>query len=154
LKESDSLQKSLVKAVSATMENIAFEELEVLPDPVTIPGEIVSFSLQVVAPYLLLARIEIPKKLATRLTRTIYRDAEKEITDVLLDDTVGELLNTIIGTMMGDLTLGERIFEMGLPQKITGEKDVPSGNARRNFFRVEKFPFCIEIYGDAFVEPQ
>ncbi len=153
MKESDSLQKSLVRAVLATMENIAFEEPEVLPGPINITGETVSFSLQVVSPYLLLARIEIPNELAARLTRTIYRDAEKEITGVLLDDTVGELLNTIIGTMMGDLTLGERIFEMGLPQKITGEKDVPSGNARRNFFRIEKIPFCLEIYGDAFVEP-
>lgn len=154
MKESDSLQEALVKAVLATMENIAFEEPEVLPDPVNISGETVSFSLQVVSPYLLLTRIEIPKKLAVKLTRTIYRDAEKEITDALLDDTVGEFLNTIIGTMMGDLTLGERIFEMGLPQKITGEKETPSGNVRRIFFRIEEFPFCIEIYGDAFVEPE
>jgi len=154
LKESDSLQKPLVKAVLATMENIAFEEPEVLPDPVNISGETVSFSLQVVSPYLLLTRIEIPKKLAVKLTKTIYRDAEKEITDALLDDTVGEFLNTIIGTMMGDLTLGERIFEMGLPQKITGEKETPSGNVRRIFFQIEEFPFCIEIYGDAFVDPE
>ena len=99
-----------------------------------------------------MTRLEIPKKLAVKLTRTIYRDDEKEITDMLIDDTVGEFLNTIIGTMMGDLTLGERIFEMGLPQKSSGEKEIPSGDVRRVFFRIEEFPFCIEIYGEAFVE--
>lgn len=153
LKENDSLQKSLVKAVLATIENIAFEEPEVLPGPVDISGEKVSFALQVVSPYLLLTRLAMPKKLAMHLTKTIYRDDEKQITDTLLDDTVGEFLNTIIGTMMGDLTLGERIFEMGLPQKIT-EKDVrPHGNVRKVFFVIEELPFCIEIFGEAFIEP-
>jgi hypothetical protein len=153
LKKSDSLQKSLVKAVLTSMENIAFEEPEILSAPVDIKGETVSFSLQVVSPYLLTTRLEIPKELAIKLTRTIYRDDEKEITDVLVDDTVGEFLNTIIGTMMGDLTLGERIFEMGLPQKSKEKKETQSGDVRRFFFRIEEFPFFIEIHGDAFVEP-
>ena len=123
-----------------------------MPDPVNISGETVSFSLQVVSPYLLLTRIEIPKKLAVKLTKTIYRDAEKEITDALLDDTVGEFLNTIICTMMGDLTLGERIFEMGLPQKITREERTSGKNVREFFFRIEEIPFCVSIDGDAFVD--
>lgn len=154
MKEHDSLEKSLVKAVFTTMESIAFEEPTVLPSAADIPGETVSFSLQVVSPYLLLTRVRMPKELAAKLTRTIYRDDEKEITEALLDDTVGEFLNTIIGTMMGDLTLGERIFEMGLPQKITAEKEIPAGNIRRVFFRIEDFAFSIEVIGDAFVEPE
>jgi len=154
LKESDPLQQSLIKAVLATMENIAFEEPEVLPGPADFAGETISFSLQVVSPYLLLTRIEISKKLAAKLTRTIYRDDEKIITDGLLDDTVGELLNTIIGTMMGDLTLGERIFEMGLPQKTDGRKETPAGIVRRIFFRIEGDVFYVEIFGDAFVEAE
>jgi hypothetical protein len=56
----------------------------------------------------------MPKELVIKLIKTIYRDDEKEIADSLLNDTVGEFLNTIIGTMMGNLTMGERIFEMGL----------------------------------------
>lgn len=153
MKKSDSLQKSLVKAVLTSMENIAFEEPEILSAPVDIKGETVSFSLQVVSPYFLTTRLDIPKELAIKLTRTIYRDDEKKITDVLVDDTVGEFLNTIIGTMMGDLTLGERIFEMGLPQKSKEKKENQSGDVRRIFFRIEEFPFFIEIHGDAFVEP-
>ena len=153
LKKSDSLQKSLVKAVLTSMENIAFEEPEILSAPVDIKGETVSFTLQVVSPYLLTTRLEIPKELAIKLTRTIYRDDEKEITDVLIDDTVGEFLNTIIGTMMGDLTLGERIFEMGLPQKSKEKKENQPEDVLRIFFRIEEFPFFIEIHGDAFVEP-
>ena len=152
LKESDSLQKSLIKAVLVTMENIAFEEPEVLSEPVDISGETISFYLKVVSPYLLLTAVTMPRELAVRLTKTIYRDDEKEVTDALLDDSVGEFLNTIIGTMMGDLTLGERIFEMGLPERIKGPKEVPSENIRKNFFRIEEFPFYIEICGDAFIE--
>ena len=154
MKESDSLQESLIKAVLVTMESVAFEEPEVLAEPVEITGETILFSLQVVSPYLLSTAVVIPKALAVRLTRTIYRDDEKEITESLLDDTVGEFLNTIIGTMMGDLTLGERIFEMGLPRKINDIKEVQSGKIRSICFRIEEFPFCVEIYGDAFIESE
>ena len=152
MKENDLLGKSLIKSVMAAIENIAFEEPEVLPEPVEIKGEVVAFSLQVVSPYLLLTRIIIPKELAVNLTKTIYRDDEKDITDTLLDDTVGEFLNTIIGTMMGDLTLGERIFEMGLPEKAKEKQAVPADDFRSYCFRIEETPFCVEIYGDAFFE--
>lgn len=152
MKENDFLEKALANAVLNVMENIAFEEPEVLPGPVDIEGEKVIFSLQVVAPYLLMATVEMPKELAANLTGTIYRDDERQITEALLDDTVGEFLNTIIGKMMGDLTMGERIFEMGLPQKVTEKKETRPGNVRSVFFRIENLPFCVEIAGDAFVE--
>ena len=154
MKESDPLKKSLIKAVLAAMENIAFEEPEVLSEPVDITGETLSFSLRVVSPYLLQTRIIVPKELVIKLIKTIYRDDEKEITDNTLDDTVGELLNTIIGTMMGDLTLGKRIFEMGLPEKVKKEQESPAGRIRKYFFRIEELFFCIEIYGNPFIEPK
>lgn len=154
MKENNSLHKPLVKAVLVTMEKIAFEEPEVLPDPVNIEGETVSFSLQVVSPYLLLTQVDIPKKLALKLTQTIYRNDEKEITDALIDDTVGEFLNTIIGTMMGDLTLGERIFEMGLPHKITREERTSGENVQEFYFRIEEISFCVSIDGDVFVDEE
>ena len=53
MNENDPLGKSLIKAVLAAIENIAFEEPEVLSEPVKIKGDIVSSSLQVVSPYLL-----------------------------------------------------------------------------------------------------
>jgi hypothetical protein len=152
LKENDSLGKALISAVSAAIEKIAFEESEVLPGPVDIKGEAISFSLPVVSPYLLQTRIIIPKELAIQLTKTIYRDDEKDITDELLDDTVGEFLNTIIGTMMGELTLGKRIFEMGLPEKVREKEEVPNDYSRRYFFSIEESAFCFEIYGDAFID--
>ena len=154
MKENDPLKKSLIKAVVAAMENIAFEEPEVLSESVDITGETITFSLQVVSPYLLQTRIVVPKELVMKLVKTIYRDDEKEITDNLLDDTVGELLNTIIGTMMGDLTVGKRIFEMGLPEKIKKEQESPAGHIRKYFFRIEELAFCIEIYGNPFIEPK
>ena len=123
-----------------------------LPEPVKITGETVVLSLQVVSPYLLQTRIIIPKELAVKLLKIIYRDDEKEITDTLLDDTVGEFLNTIIGTMMGELTLGKRIFEMGLPEKVKEKQERPDGHTRRYFFRIEELSFCLEIYGDTFLE--
>ena len=88
------------------------------------------------------------------MTQTIYRYDEKEITDALIDDTVGEFLNTIIGTMMGNLTLGERIFEMGLPQKIIREERTSRENVREFFFRIKEFPFCVSIDGDTFVDTE
>ena len=152
MNENDPLGESLIRAVLAAIENIAFEEPEVLSEPVNIKGEIISSSLQVVSPYLLQTLIIMPKELAIKLIKTIYRDDEKEIADTLLDDTVGEFLNTIIGTMMGNLTMGERIFEMGLPEKAKEKQEDQAGHIRRYFFRIEELPFCIEIHGDAFIE--
>ena len=152
MNENDTLGKSLIKAVLAAIENIAFEEPEVLSEPVKIKGEIVSSSLQVVSPYLLQTIIIMPKELAIKLTKTIYRDDEKEIADSLLNDTLGEFLNTIIGTMMGNLTMGERIFEMGLPEKVKEKQKDQADHVRRYFFRIEELSFCVEIHGDAFIE--
>jgi hypothetical protein len=152
LNENDPLGEALIKAVSTAMENIAFEEPEVVSEPVEIKEKPISFSLQVVSPYLLQTRIVMPKELAIKLTKTIYRDDEKEITDTLLDDTVGEFLNTIIGTMMGDLTMGERIFEMGLPEKVQDNQEAHTAHVRTYFFHIEELFFCVEIHGDAFIE--
>jgi hypothetical protein len=151
LKENDPLGAALIKAVLAAFENIAFEEPEIPTEPVTIKGDTLIMSLQVVSPYLFQTRIIIEKELAIRLTKTIYRDDEKEITDTLLYDTVGEFLNTIIGTMMGDLTHGERIFEMGLPEKSGDKQENMDGYTRIHFFRIEELYLSIEIYGDAFI---
>jgi hypothetical protein len=152
LKENSSLEKSLVRAVTVAIENIAFEEPELLPGPQSLSGEPLALSLQVVSPYLFQTRIFIEKELADRMTRTIYRDDDKKITDELLSDTIGEFLNTIIGTMMGDLTLGERVFEMGLPEVINAKIPEQESNSRQYFFRIDEQLLCIEIIGDVFFE--
>jgi len=92
------------------------------------------------------------KKLADKLIRVIYRDDEQEITDELRYDTVGEFLNTIIGTMMGELTHGERIFEMGLPERVKEKKEFESEDSHVLFFQIEELPFCVAIEGEVFVE--
>ena len=152
MKVNNSLQKALEKAVYQTIENIAFEEPELLPAPVEISGEVIAVSLRVVSPYLLMTMIFMPKDLADKLIRVIYRDDEKEITDELLYDTVGEFLNTIIGTMMGELTHGERIFEMGLPEKMNAEKEFQPEGSQVLFFQIEDLPFYVAIEGEVFVE--
>ncbi|MBE9520113.1 MAG: chemotaxis protein CheX [Proteobacteria bacterium] len=152
MKANNLLQKALERAVSQTIESIAFEESLILPGPVEISGEVVAVSLRVVSPYLLTTMMLMPKELADKLIRVIYRDDEKEITDELLYDTVGEFLNTIIGTMMGELTHGERIFEMGLPERVKEEKEFEPEGAQVLFFQIEELPFCVAIEGEAFVE--
>lgn len=152
MKANNLLQKALERAVSQTIENIAFEEPQILPGPVEISGEVVIVSLRVVSPYLLTTMMLMPKELADKLIRVIYRDDEKEITDELLYDTVGEFLNTIIGTMMGELTHGERIFEMGLPERVKEEKEFEPEGAQVLFFQIEELPFWVAIEGEAFVE--
>ena len=94
----------------------------------------------------------MPKELADKLIGVIYRDDEKEITDELLYDTVGEFLNTIIGTMMGELTHGERIFEMGLPERMKEKKEFEPEGSQVLFFQIEEVPFCVAIDGEVFVE--
>jgi len=146
------LQKALEKAVNETIEKIAFEEPEILSEPVEISGEVVGVSLRVVSPYLLMAMILMPRELADKLIHGIYRDDEKEITEDLLYDTVGEFLNTIIGTMMGEVTHGERIFEMGLPERVEKDKELQLENSHVSCFQIDGQIFSVAIEGDVFVE--
>ena len=146
------LQQVLERAVSETIEKIAFEEPEILPDPVEISGDVVGVSLRVVSPYLLMTMILMPRELADKLIHGIYRDDEKEINEGLLYDTVGEFLNTIIGTMMGEVTHGERIFEMGLPERIEKYKEFQSENFHVSCFQIDGQIFSVAIEGDIFVE--
>ena len=152
MKENNSLQEALKRAVYQTIENVAFEEPEILPAPVEISGEVIAVSLRVVSPYLLMTMILMPMELADKLIRVIYRDDEKEITKELMYDTVGEFLNTIIGTMMGEVTHGERIFEMGLPERLKEKKEFQPEDSQVLFFQIEDLPFCVAIEGEAFVE--
>jgi len=152
LKENNSLQEALKRAVYQTIENVAFEEPEILPAPVEINGEVIAVSLRVVSPYLLMTMILMPMELADKLIRVIYRDDEKEITKELMYDSVGEFLNTIIGTMMGEVTHGERIFEMGLPERLKEKKEFQPEDPQVLFFQIEDLPFCVAIEGEAFVE--
>jgi hypothetical protein len=152
LKANNLLQKALERAVCQTFENVAFEEPEILSGPVKYSGEVVAVSLRVVSPYLLTTMILMPKELADKLIRSIYRDDEQEVTDALLYDTVGEFLNTIIGTMMGELTQGERIFEMGLPERMEEKTGFEPEGSQVLFFQIEELPLCVSIDGEAFVE--
>jgi len=152
LRANNPLQKALEKAIHQTIENIAFEEPQILPGPVEISEGVIAVSLRVVSPYLLTTMIRMQKKLADKLIRVIYRDDEQEITDELRYDTVGEFLNTIIGTMMGELTHGERIFEMGLPERVKEKKEFESEDSHVLFFQIEELPFCVAIEGEVFVE--
>lgn len=152
MKANNSLQEALKRAVYQTIENVAFEEPEILPAPVEINGEVIAVSLRVVSPYLLMTMILMPMELADKLIRVIYRDDEKEITKELMYDTVGEFLNTIIGTMMGEVTHGERIFEMGLPEKLKEKKEFQPEDSQVLYFQIEDLPFCVAIEGEAFVE--
>ena len=152
MKENNSLREALKRAVYQTIENVAFEEPEILPAPVEISGEVIAVSLRVVSPYLLMTMILMPMELADKLIRVIYRDDEKEITKELMYDTVGEFLNTIIGTMMGEVTHGERIFEMGLPERLKEKKEFQPEDSQVLFFQIEDLPFCVAIEGEAFVE--
>lgn len=152
MEKNNHLQGALQKAVYQTIENVAFEEPEVLPAPVEITGEVIAVSLRVVSPYLLTTMIIMPRVLADRLIRVIYRDVDKEVGDDLLYDAVGEFLNTIIGTMMGELTHGERIFEMGLPERMKEKKEFNPEDKQALFFQVEELPFCVAIEGEVFVD--
>lgn len=146
------IKQALEKAVSETIEKIAFEEPEILSEPVDISGEVVGVSLRVVSPYLLMSMILMPMELANKLIKGIYRDDETEITEDLLYDTVGEFLNTIIGTMMGEVTHGERIFEMGLPERIKETNKFQSANSYVSCFQIDGHIFSVAIEGDVFVE--
>jgi len=115
---SEKLQNIVAAAVSETLENMAFMIVESAPEQAAAAEaeEPIRAALLICAPQPGEMRLLMPRKTAAALAQALYNVAEAEITDAMLNDVTGELLNTIGGSIMQKLLPGECPFELGLPE--------------------------------------
>ncbi|MGA1867406.1 MAG: chemotaxis protein CheX [bacterium] len=116
----EQLNTLMMRAVNEVLENMAF--MEVLPNgeplrPEDIPNLTWS-SLLVNDPVLGEFQLFMSKSLAMKIAESVYGLPEEELTDLILCDTLGEMLNTIVGRFFNAVLPAEQTFTLGLPEVV------------------------------------
>lgn len=120
----DNIQTNLAAAFSKTMENMIFEDVEVVTDETMDPylGDDKLWAvLPVVEPYAGELVLEVPMACAKILAEEAYGEIEGEASLAGMQDLVGEILNTLAGRFLDKLTPSGEKFQLGLPTKGQGE---------------------------------
>ncbi|MDX2495277.1 MAG: chemotaxis protein CheX [Desulfuromusa sp.] len=123
------LYQAMITAVSHTLENMIFMEVrEHFDRSYEIPAEDLGWNrLLVNNPVQAEIRLAMSKTLMKKLTGNIFGIDDDEITQAQLDDTLNELLNTIVGLFLTNLFEGDQEYKMGLPE--LGEGELPEIDA-------------------------
>lgn len=112
------LKEIIVRGVTETIENMAF--MEVLPVEEGLTDQIddtaIRAALLVLEPKQGELRLMMPPVTATALACALYNIADTEITEGMLNDVTGELLNMIAGKVMKQVLPAESTFQLGLPE--------------------------------------
>jgi len=117
---SERLRRVIAQAVAATIEDMAFSIVEPVEDAVPTGGDVISTSLRLIEPRSAELWLLLPRDTGRALARSLYSIEDAAITDALLRDVAGELLNTIAGNVMRAVLPPDTRFELGLPEAGPG----------------------------------
>lgn len=133
------IESALTRAVSETMENMAFEQVDIPESDIPVQaGDEKYFwaSLPIIKPLSGRIDIQLSVDYARLLAKSLFEGSDNEPTDDLVKDAVAEVLNTIAGRFMTQLVPSKDEFELGLPNVIMGECHVDHVNDIRRSYDV------------------
>lgn len=122
----EKLNTIMIKVVSEVLENMAFMEILLSNEPLK-PQDIPDLtwsSLPVNDPVAGEFKLLMTRSLNLKISEAVYGLPEEELTDGLLNDTLGEILNTIVGSFFNKVLPDEQTFSLGLPE-AGAEKKCP-----------------------------
>lgn len=142
----------LVDATLETIENMAFTEVTCSEKTTPYDEHLVRLRVEILInkPFPGEMRLVLPLGLATLFTKNMYNLSDDEITDELVKDVLGEIINIISGRLMADLIPGDQTFELGLPligPDVFVQTEASSVSVE---FDAEGTPFWIILFGDGF----
>ena len=120
----DNIQTKLASAIAKTMENMTFADVQVVTDEQIEPylgDDKLWASLPVVEPYTGELVLEVPMACAKILAEEAYGEIDSGPALAEIEDLVAEILNTLAGRFLDELTPSGQIFQLGLPTKGKGE---------------------------------
>lgn len=146
------VKETLIDAVAETIESMAF--LEVLPSEKETPYDehLVRLRVEILvnAPFPGEIRLVLPRRLAVQFVQNMYSLEKLEVTDEILSDVLGEIVNIIAGRLMADMLPGDQTFQLGLPligPDVFLETEASSLAVE---FDAEGTPFWVILFGDGF----
>ena len=155
MKELDRIEAPLSSAVSTTMENMTFEEIEFTDtqDRVTIADEELIWSaLPIVKPYAGELVVKVSKTYGRVLAEEVAGFIDEDIPEAMVTDVLAEIANTIAGRFMEALIPEDQEFELGLPDTGNGDVGTVDGVAADIPLRIGEHSMIVSIRGDDFVE--
>lgn len=151
---SEKLERDIFSALSTTLENMAFMEVELEAEGAqTYPAEeIIVSRLLIHDPIQGELYLGMPKLLLRKIASSVYIMPEEEISDQMVLDMVCELINTVAGLFLNAYLPGDQTYSLGLPEEITdGQEDSPFEMKRWNY-QVDNDLFSLVLAGDGFFD--
>jgi len=147
------LQEIVASAVGETFEEMAFLEVYQVEDPDELMDEesLLRASLLVHDPFPGELCLVAPRSLMADVAMGLFSLEKENIDDLTLFDLLAELLNTIAGKIMNQITPQDATFRLGLPE--TGVESLADAGAQtvEFYFDGDEKVFSVAASGDAFI---
>lgn len=153
-KQKGKLISALSEAAMDTLENMAFMEVEPVNGEIFIArdNDYQWSELLVHGPFQGELRIIMPRSLIRALSETMYGSIGKENEKEILDDAMGEILNTIAGRFMNKLLSKYETFQLGLPEAGKGQCSKITSPSVEKQFKTEDGAFTVMVSGESLLQ--
>ncbi len=151
---SEKLEKDIYRAISTTLENMAFMVVgKDVEEAVRYPAEETVVSrLLIHDPMPGELYLAMPKALLSKIATSVYIMPTEELSEQMLLDMLGELINTVAGLFLNAYLPEDQCYKLGLPEIIScGQQDSPFEVTKWEF-EVENEVFSLALAGDGFFE--
>ncbi len=151
---SEKLEQDIYQAIATTLENMAFMEVsKEIEEAVRHPAEETVVSrLLIYDPLPGELYLSIPRTLLGRITESVYGMPAEELSEKILLDMLGELINTVAGLFLNAYLPGDQIYKLGLPEEISAVQQDSPFEIKQWEFQVENELFSLALAGDGFFE--
>lgn len=150
---SEKLKQDMYRAISTTLENMAFMEVsQEVEEAVRYPEEEMAVSrLLIHDPIQGELYLLMPKPLLSKIVSSVYIMPEEELSEQMLLDMLCELINTVAGLFLSAYLPEDQTYNLGLPEQVpVGQDDSPVEMERWDF-QVDNALFSLALAGDGFL---
>lgn len=120
-KDKERFRKIIAAAVERTFEEMTFLEVKHIREPKAISerSAFLKTTLLVHDPFPGELCLKAPRSLVVGVARCLFSIGDEDIVDPSLLDLLAELLNTIAGSILNEITPKDATFRLGLPETGT-----------------------------------
>ncbi len=150
---SEKLEQDIYRAIATTLENMAFMEVsQEVEEARSYPAEEMAASrLLIHDPIQGELYLLMPKPLLSKIVSSVYNLPVEELTEQMLLDLLGELINTVAGLFLNAYLPGDQTYNLGLPEQVPVGQGDSTFEMQRWDFQVENDLFSLALAGDGFL---
>ncbi len=144
---------SLSAAISKTMENMTFEEVEIIDevnDDDIFPEDNLWAVLPLLRPYEGQLVLEVPVNYGRTLAKEVLGLFDQNVSNEAIMDVLAEMANTLAGRFVDELVSSDREFELGLPDTGKGVAPAQAPKVATVQLNVAGHALVASIAGEAF----